>query len=215
MNPESSSQRDEAYRQLRPMLLHGQIRPGSRLRETQWAEQLGVHRSALREAFGLLAHEGLLRSGERGGHFVPVLDRPDLDEILELRVILETGALRRLNRSEQPIDVSPLTEICRTMRQMIALKMPLGFAEADRKFHEQVIALSANPRISQAYQLAPVLIQIDGQMSESPQLSAMDVTTTEHETVCDALTQGDFVLAAERLEDHLLAAHSRHMVIQT
>lgn len=215
MNPNGSSQRDEAYRQLRPMLLHGQIRPGSRLRETHWAEQLGVHRSALREAFGLLAHEGLLQPGERGGHFVPVWERADLDEVLDLRVILETGAIRQLDRSDRPIDVSPLIEICRTMRRMIELKMPLGFAEADRKFHEQVIALAANPRITQAYQLAPVLIQIDGHAGESPQRLAMQTTTAEHEAVCEALDRRDFGGAARLLEEHLLAAHSRHMVFQT
>lgn len=213
MSKDRSIQRDEAYAQLRPLLLHGQIQPGMRLRETQWAEQLGVHRGALREALGLLTHEGLLQAGERGGHFVPVLERVDLDEILELRVILETGAVRRLSRRDEPVCVAGLCETCGTMRQLIAADMPLGFAEADRRFHEQIIALAANPRVTQAYLHAPVLIRVDAERIGQRHLQAMQKTVAEHEAVCDALADAAYEEAAKLLEAHLLIAHSQHGLI--
>ncbi len=204
-----SNQREEAYRRLRPLLLHGQIHPGTRLRETHWAERLGVHRSALREVFGLLAHEGLLEAGERGGHFVPALERADFDEILELRVILETGAIRRLARHDEPPDVAPLRETCDTMLRMIDAELPLGFIEADRRFHEQVIGLAANRRVTRAYLHAPVMIQATYDTIDDARRITMQRTTDEHRAVCDALERSAFEEAASTLEAHLLSAHSR------
>lgn len=208
--PRQSIQSDEAYRRLRPMLLHGQIQPGLRLRETEWASRLGVHRGALREAFSLLTHEGLLRPGARGGHFVPALERADLDEVLELRASLETGAIRQLARRGTPVDISDLRVTCDTMRQLLDQRMHLGFVEADRRFHEQVVELSDNSRMIRAYQHAPILITAALDAAEPGHLSSMRVTVAEHEAICDRLEAGDFTDAARLLEAHLFAAHSRY-----
>ena len=205
-----SIQSDEAYRRLRPMLLHGQIQPGVRLRETEWASRLGVHRGALREAFSLLAHEGLLRPGARGGHFVPALERADLDEVLELRASLETGAVYQLARRGVPVDVSGLCVTCNTMHQLLDQGMHLGFAEADRRFHEQIVELSGNSRMIRAYQHAPILITAALDAAESRHLSFMRTTVAEHEAICDRLEAVDFFDAARLLETHLFTAHSRH-----
>lgn len=64
---ERSIQSQTCYKQLRRMVLLGQIPAGERFREVEWAARLGVHRSSLREALSGLAHEGLIRRGERGG----------------------------------------------------------------------------------------------------------------------------------------------------
>ncbi|MBI4581015.1 MAG: GntR family transcriptional regulator, partial [Planctomycetes bacterium] len=47
----NSSQRDQAYSRLRRLLILQQTPEGKRLREAEWAEKLGVNRTALREAF--------------------------------------------------------------------------------------------------------------------------------------------------------------------
>src|SRR6186713_1785708 len=89
----SRSMRDLAYQGLRRLLVLQRIPAGERLREPQWAEELGVNRMALREAFARLEAEGLIEKGERTGYFVPVLTDGDLDEIKYARVVLECAAI--------------------------------------------------------------------------------------------------------------------------
>jgi len=190
------------------MLVHGQIAAGTRLGEVEWASKLGVHRGALREAFGLLVHEGLLMRGERGGHFVPRIERADLDEILELRAALEVSAVRRLGRGGVPIDAEPLRVICQTMRQTAEVGMPLGFAEADRRFHERIIEMAGNHRMTRAYLQAPVLISLRMDLADGHSAAAMAQTLAEHEQLCDMLEAGRFEDAAVFLEQHLYSAHS-------
>ncbi len=190
------------------MLLHGQIPGGTRLGEVEWAAKLGVHRGALREAFGLLVHEGLLAQGERGGHFAPTYERADLDEILELRAALEVAAVRRLRLKRSPIDIEPLRAVCRTMRQMVESRMPLGFAEADRIFHERIIETAGNRRMARAYLQGPIFITVQLDIADPKTLPNMTQTIQEHERICDELEAGRFEEAAQYLEQHLLTAHS-------
>lgn len=201
-------QRTEAYRRLRPMLLHGQITAGTRLGETEWAVKLGVHRGALREVLGLLAHEGLLNTGERGGHFVPTFDRNDLDEVLELRLALEVGALRCLQRRGKKMDVQPLCDTCETMRHVAESMMRLGFAEADRRFHEQLVELADNQKMIRAYLQTPVLMSVRVESTEPECRQTMRRTLDEHEAICNELVTERYDQAAVLLEEHLLTAHS-------
>jgi DNA-binding GntR family transcriptional regulator len=190
------------------MLLHGQLPGGKRMGEEHWAAELGVHRGALREALGLLNHEGLLVEGERGGYFVPNLERADLDDILELRAALEVGAVRRLGRLGHAIEVQPLRAICRTMQHLVDADMPLGFAEADRRFHETIIELAGNQRMTRAYLQAPVIITVNPLVSDPSRRANMKKTLREHETFCDLLAAGQYEEAARALEKHLFLAHT-------
>ncbi len=209
----AAQQKQEAYQRLRPLLLHGQIPPGTRLGEVEWSNKLGVYRGALREAFGLLVHEGLLAPGQRGGIFVPCLEKTDLDEILELRVTLEVAAIHRMDHCRQSIDVKPLHAICQTMRDMWQADMPLGFVEADRKFHEQIITLAGNRRMMDAYLHAPTLITLQMTLDHEALLATLERALNEHEKIYEHLACENFERAAELLKQHLLHSHSSSLLL--
>src|SRR5690625_1986278 len=113
-------QAQEGYDQLRRLLMTGQVAPGSRIGEVEWSKRLDVHRPALREAMRVLAHEGLLEVGEKGGFFVPVLDDNDLREILETRAVIEAGAIRKITSEDNQTDeqFQPLANICELMETL-------------------------------------------------------------------------------------------------
>lgn len=203
-----SIQQQDAYRRLRPMLLHGHIPAGTRLGEVEWAAKLGVHRGALRETFGLLVHEGLLVHGERGGHFVPRFEKADLDEIVELRAALEVAAVRRLSSLGKPVNVESLRAICRAMQEMAEIVMPLGFAEADRRFHEELVRLAGNQRVIHAYLHAPTFISVQHGLTEETLRKGMYYTLDDHENICKFLEKGHFEEAVSLLERHLFVIHS-------
>ena len=69
----NGSQREQAYHQLRELLILQQLTKGARLSESEWTDRLNVNRSALREAFVRLEAEGLIEAGPKSGYVVPAL----------------------------------------------------------------------------------------------------------------------------------------------
>ena len=95
-SPENGSLRERAYHRLRHLLILQQVAEGQRLREAEWSQRLGVNRTALREAFARLEAEGFIERGPKTGYFVPDLTNRDILEVLEVRIMLEGGAIERI-----------------------------------------------------------------------------------------------------------------------
>lgn len=85
---------DEIVDQLRGQIVRGELPPGSKLRQQQCADMLGVSRTPLREAFHRLEADGWVRLRARRGAEVRPLSVAEAEEIFTLRVILETFAAR-------------------------------------------------------------------------------------------------------------------------
>ncbi len=78
---------------LRNAILEGRLKPGSQLRETHLAADLGISRAPLREALGLLAEEGLVDKIPYRGAFVATVSAESIAEIASLRKRLEPYAI--------------------------------------------------------------------------------------------------------------------------
>jgi len=78
---------------IRNAILEGRLKPGSQLRETHLAADLGVSRAPLREALGLLAEEGLVDKIPYRGAFVAEVTQESIAEIASLRKRLEPYAI--------------------------------------------------------------------------------------------------------------------------
>jgi GntR family transcriptional regulator of vanillate catabolism len=79
---------------LRDWILHGQMRPGTRLEEIPLAEQLGVSRTPVRAALGTLASEGLIDHLPKRGYLVRAFDMEEIVAAYEVRSVLEGLACR-------------------------------------------------------------------------------------------------------------------------
>src|SRR5262245_10293295 len=84
-----------AVEALRRAIVTGELRAGLRIPQEEVAEALGVSVAPLREALATLEQEGQLTYRPRRGYFVTELRREDLEEIYELRQLLEERAARR------------------------------------------------------------------------------------------------------------------------
>lgn len=84
-----------AYDVLRDAILSGVFSPGERLRQEMLAEVIGVSRLPIRSALIQLESEGLVQFHARRGAVVKTLSKAQVEEIYDLRVVLETHALRR------------------------------------------------------------------------------------------------------------------------
>ena len=91
---ETVSTVEAAANALRELILDGQLEPGARLRETEFAERLGIARHSFRAATQILVSEGLLHREPNRGVQVPVFAPDDLIDVFRLRTALEVEAVR-------------------------------------------------------------------------------------------------------------------------
>lgn len=199
------SQRDQAYQRLLRLLILKQTHEGKRLRESEWAERLGVNRTALREAFARLAAEGLIDKGPVTGYFVPVLKHADIQEIAEVRIMLEGGAIRRICAQglNTPERLAGMIQACEQLERLVREDYYLGVAEADRHYHEALVSAAGNSRLVMLYQRAPLPIIPPEVVSGREWTARVQLTLREHRAILAALLDGDPEQALLHLREHL------------
>jgi DNA-binding GntR family transcriptional regulator len=86
------SAQQAAHTKLREMILSGVLQAGQPLRQEEIARQLGLSRLPVREALNRLATEGLVELKPRRGFYVVSLKRDEIEDIFEMRAMLEARA---------------------------------------------------------------------------------------------------------------------------
>jgi DNA-binding GntR family transcriptional regulator len=102
---------ESVTRVLRQAILDGVLSGGSMLRQEELARKFGVSRVPIREALLKLEGEGLVETQPRRGVVVTALSAEDFEEILEMRVALESLALRWAAPRFRPEDAAAVREI--------------------------------------------------------------------------------------------------------
>ncbi len=141
------SLRDMALSAIRQAILHGSLKPGDRLLETEIAEQMGISRAPVREAIRQLESEGLVISHAHRGTFVAELSSTDLWEIYTLRAAVESLAVRLVTERATPETLSQLKQAVADMAQAAQEGDLQHMLELDIAFHELLCRLSGHARL--------------------------------------------------------------------
>ncbi len=128
---------------LRAELMAGQLRPGDDLSQVRLADRFGVSRIPIRDALRILAGEGLVEIVANRGARAINLTPAEVREVYDLRILLETDALRRAAPAIPP---AVLAEIDRTRRKSDLDANGPDWAEGDWQFHRALYRPGARPR---------------------------------------------------------------------
>jgi DNA-binding GntR family transcriptional regulator len=133
---------DDIVIAVRERILHGELTPGSKIRQQELAERLGVSRTPLREAFQRLEAEGWVDLTARRGAEVRPLTATEAEEIFAMRVVLETAAAR-ISAITHPLEAEPLAAVLIDPDGSFQHIVPLvtGIEDANRRFHDLVYGL--------------------------------------------------------------------------
>jgi DNA-binding GntR family transcriptional regulator len=180
------------------------MEPGQRLREPEWADRLGVHRSALREALARLEADGLVERGAQTGYFVPNLTPGDVVEITKLRLAFECLAIDEICSDPDGGPLDGVVQASDEFEQFVRRGYSLGATEADRRFHEAIIDAAKMRRLSALYSRAP--LPLIHRHTEDPDVwtEAGRRTVTEHREIVTALSKRDAEKAKRILRSHLM-----------
>lgn len=191
---------------IRRMILLGEMTPGMRINEVQLAEQLEMSRGPVREALRRLQSEGLVIYHAHRGTFVSELSDKDAEEMYKLRALFEVGALQMGLANVNAAVLRHLETIVANFDQCLLRGDSGGLIQADIDFHHTVVKLSGNSRLFDLYrtldtQLGTLFLavqqKVPARIKQLPQM---------HQTLVDALRQGDEQTVASAFEAHYLSA---------
>ena len=201
---------DEAAAQIRREIVSGRFAPGQRLHEQRIAEALGVSRGPVREAFKLLKAEGLVDEQPNKGTSVIRLTAADLGEIFEVRLAVETRAVKLIVRAHNEEDIDALRHQAEQLIEAAATYDDARIAQADVDFHEALCRLSRVERLRNIFRNNIILWKSVLLIDEHLYPVIAD-TSDEHFDIVRAIESGDEQNAVLTLESHLERCRERLM----
>ncbi|MBP1708484.1 MAG: rspR 3 [Deltaproteobacteria bacterium] len=128
--------REKTYDFLKSNILSGHFQPGHRLIEEDLAEELGVSRTPVREAFHKLELEGLITPLETRGFIVPKDSKGEMEELFEIRSILEGHALRIIAEVVSDETIDRLNSLVEKADEAFREKDLEGIYASNTQFHD-------------------------------------------------------------------------------
>lgn len=128
--------REMAYEFLKSSVLSGHFNPGERLTEEYLAKKLGVSRTPVREALHKLESEGLIKPLETRGFIVSRDSKDEVEELFELRAILEGYALRIISERISEEDLKQLGRLIAGAEDALRRKRMEDVFKWNTKFHD-------------------------------------------------------------------------------
>lgn len=194
---------EEAYRYVLNRIRRGEYHPGDRLRAEEIASAVGMSRMPVREAFGRLAAEGLLTLRPNRGAVVSVLTREDVEEIFEIRAVLEGLAVRLAVPNLDGRALSRLDHLLEEMDLVTEDRNGEEWMAQHREFHEYLCGFSRRPRLVREIACLHTAVEPYVRLwfihAEAPRSMRR-----EHALIVEAVRSGDPEHAEAVMQQHVL-----------
>lgn len=203
---DTASLRDRARRSIRASIVAGEVEAGRIYPVAHFVAKLGVSATPIREALFDLAGAGIVQAVRNRGFMVPVLDEEDLDQLLDLRMLLERPAVVRLVRRGTLGDPAPLRALADEVVACARAGDVLSFLAADRRLHGELLRRAGNPRLTAIVMNLRDQVRLYG-LSRLAEAGVLVQSALIHIDLLTALEAGDPDEVDRQMERHLL--HTR------
>jgi DNA-binding GntR family transcriptional regulator len=200
---------ERAYERLRHDIISCAIPPGSEISETQLSTHYNLGKAAVRVALTRLSHDGLVRAIPRRGYMVTAVTLKDIQDVFELRLMLEPGAARIAAGKVNTQRLRGYDDIYKEGYQPGDPRTTGRFLEANKAFHVTIAEATNNSRLAAAVE--QLLDEMTRLLHLGLGLRKGAQPAHDHKTLVKALARGDGE-AAERICREEIEA-SRTMVV--
>uniref|UniRef100_A0AAU2K4F6 GntR family transcriptional regulator n=1 Tax=Streptomyces sp. NBC_00049 TaxID=2903617 RepID=A0AAU2K4F6_9ACTN len=187
---------------LRAALIDGELVPGEIYSGPALGERFGVSATPVREAMQQLAVEGAVECLPNRGFRVVSRTPRALAELAEVRALLEVPVMLRLARSLPVATWESLRPAAAATAEAAGAGDLPGYAEADRAFHRQVLALSGNDQLVQVAE--ELHRRAQWPLPGAPRVRQADLVAdaAEHTALLEALIAGDLTVVESLVREH-------------
>lgn len=196
----------QVYERLKQDIFDFRLLPGDRFTESEIAERTQASRTPVREALYRLERDGYLEVMFRAGWRVRPFDFRQFEELYDLRIVLESTAVRRLCEADERPELEalrhvwsvPVAERVTDMREV---------ARLDEAFHGSLVASAGNREMSRVHAEVTERIRIVRRLdfTKAPRIEA---TYAEHAKILRAIQQRRADQAVLLLRTHVEASRA-------
>lgn len=201
---------DKAYEVIRDGILKGRWQGGAHLTEQVLVDLTGVSRTPIRDALRRLESEGLVRISPNAGARVTQWDEIEIDQIFDLRVLLEGHAAALAAKAVSPERMAQMSALCDKMEAIVTNREKLSFSDLavfNDQFHGHILDASGNARLAlMVRQLTnmPLVLRTYAHYDTESLTRSMQ----HHREILTALSHGDATWASAVVQAHIRAGHA-------
>jgi DNA-binding GntR family transcriptional regulator len=203
--------RQQAYDSVKTRIMNLDLKPGQYITDSQIADELCISRTPARDALRLLEHEGFLISEARRGWRVYSLSLKDIQEIFEIKEVLEGMIVRQAAECEDETLRAALRELLKRMKQAAAADDYQTWRRADAELHNTIFSMCPNERAGQIvrgldeqwFRVRLAFLAIRGRIERA---------NPEHEAIVENILAGNAEQAECAMRLHI--RNVRHELVQ-
>jgi DNA-binding GntR family transcriptional regulator len=196
---------DTVYSQMKQAILDCVLAPGAPLVETRLAEELGVSRTPVRRAIARLEQEGFVSADAAKGYKVAEISRRALEEMYQLREILECHLIRETALQFTEDELGAIEGALHSADQALERDDYPAFLAANRGFHHAFDRKYGNQHISD------VLSRLDEHVYRAIMWGFRgrggggtgQLGYRDHSLILEAIRKGDIESAVSIMRSHL------------
>lgn len=200
------SVREEVTDVLRGAIVSGEMRPGELYSAAGLGERFGVSATPVREAMLDLGKQGLVEVVRNRGYRVTVLSEADLDQITQIRQLLEPTASAEAVPHITDAELEALRALASAIVDAAAEGDLVSYVNADREFHLRLLAAAGNPRLVRIVDDLRAQTRLYG-LSALVASGRLVDSAQEHVEMCDLIASGDAKKLKKLMGTHL--GHTR------
>jgi DNA-binding GntR family transcriptional regulator len=194
--------REEVVQQVRSEIVSGRASPGTLYTVPGLAAQMGVSTTPVREALLELSRSGLVSALRNRGFLVEGATLQDLEDLFNVRVMLERFALETVAR-RRLTDPDSLTVLADEVASAVERDDVNTYIETDRRFHETLVSRAGNPRLTRlvmAQRDDMRLYGIDSKEGRQRQIESVD----EHYQMIKYALEGEVEQIGKLITRHIM-----------
>lgn len=201
------SRSEQAYRYILEGIRHGELPPGTRIREVDLAERIGLSRTPVREALNRLQLEELVVNDPARGMIVTELDHAMISELYVMREVLEGTAASLAARHASAVEIAFLREISERDEQLTDVA---DLVKNNKLFHGTLYRCAHNRYLLKTLNSLHESMMLLGS-STLAQPNRPTSARQEHGAIIDALERRDPDAAEQHARAHIREAYKTRL----
>jgi DNA-binding GntR family transcriptional regulator len=133
---------------IREAIIDGRLEPGRRLKEEEVASELGISRTPVREALLILQAQGLVELTPNRGASVRSYETAEIEDMYQLRALLEGYAARRAAVRMKRRDIARLRQSCERFSRLRAADDVVDLIKENLAFHNTILEVAGSERLT-------------------------------------------------------------------
>lgn len=208
----SKSIREQVYDKLKEMIANGEIKPGERIIEVEYAERFNTSRTPIREAIRMLELEGFVEVNAKGGVIVTNITKKDIEDIYRIRIALEEIILEEVIKLATEKDLEKIKELLKKTDEKIEEgNDSKGTFKLFTTFNDYLYEISKQERVVE------LLTNLNSYLKRFRQVAVdydvrKDEAQTQHKAIFKAIQEKNIELAKKINREHLET--SRDFIIE-